>query len=181
MVAGQIWEAVLKIELTREEVLKYSKIYEDDGDDDLGDQLRKAADRGFMSMEDLIAVAKWKWQGGAVKKLVSENTKREVREISEVSFNAKAERLRVGALMALRGVGWPMASVILHFSFPNKYPILDVRAMKTVGSSNSYTFDKWIEYTRLCRKKSVEFRVTMRVLDRALWAFDKVNGDIQNN
>lgn len=163
----------MQVDLSKEEVLKYSSLYVYDQDDKLGERLSAAAGRGYLTKEDLIAVARWKWRGGRTRQLVSENTTEEVREISAVSFSAKTERLRVGALLSLRGVQWPMASVILHFAFPDRYPILDVRAMNTVGGNTFYTFEKWIDYVQLCRKAASDFGVSLRVLDRALWAYDK--------
>ena len=62
-----------------------------------------------------------------------------------------------------------MASVILHFAFPRRYPILDRRAMKAVGGSTHCTFDLWEEYSDLCRRAAKRLGVSMRTLDRALW------------
>jgi hypothetical protein len=126
-----------------------------------------------MTRDDLIAVAAWKWRGGRTRQLCADNTEAEVAEISSVSFSAKSERLRVGVLLALRGVQWPIASVILHFAFPDRYPILDVRVMKSVGGSTHYTFEKWSEYADLCREAADKHVVSMRTLDKALWAYDK--------
>lgn len=127
-----------------------------------------------MTRDDLIAVARWKWRGGRTRQLCGQNTEEEVEEITRVSFAAESERLRIGSLLALRGVQWPMASVILHFAFPDRYPIRDIRAMKTVGRSTFYnTFEKWMEYAELCRATAKRHGVTMRTLDKALWAFDK--------
>ena len=167
----------VRIDMTKDEVLSYSELYEYDADDKLAERLEAAARRGHMLRNELIEVARWKWRGGRTRQLVADNTEEDVVEISAVSFAAKSERLRIGALLSLSGVGWPMASVILHFAFPDRYPILDVRAMKTVGGSSHYTFEKWIEYVTLCRQTASDFGVSMRVLDRALWEYDKRLGD----
>ena len=163
----------MRIDLTKDEVLRYSNLYVYDEDDKLGGRLMSAAVRGHMTRNDLVAVARWKWRGGRTRQLVARNTEQEVQEISSVSFAAETQRLRVGALISLCGVQWPMASVILHFAFPDSYPILDKRAMNTVGGTTLYTFEKWIEYVALCREKAAEYGVSMRVLDRALWTYDK--------
>ena len=42
-----------------------------------------------------------------------------------------------------------MASVILHFAFPDRYPMLDKRVMRVVGAPAAYSFDRWVEYTEL--------------------------------
>lgn len=166
----------MKIEFSHDQIIDYAGRYVYDGDDVLGKRMLAAAHRGHITRDDLVEVAKWKWKGGRTRNLCRENSEAEVEEISAVSFAAKSERLRIGALLALRGVQWPMASVILHFAFPDKYPILDVRVMNTVGGSTLYTFEKWAEYTSLCQKTAIEFGVSLRDLDRALWAFDKERG-----
>ena len=163
----------MRILLSKNEVLLYSAQYNYGGDDELAFGLAEAIKRGFMTRDDLISVAKWKWRGGRVRQLAAENSEEEVREITRVSFSARSERLRIGALLALRGVNWPMASVILHFAFPDRYPILDVRAMTTVGGSTIYTFEKWKQYVEICRECAEQMGVTMRILDRALWTVDK--------
>jgi hypothetical protein len=156
----------MKIELTRDQILEYANRYVSDQDDVLGERMLAAATRGYMTRDDLVAVAKWKWRGGRTGQLCAQNTETEVQEISTVSFAAKSERLRIGALLALRGVQWPMASVILHFAFPDDYPILDVRAMATIGGSTLYTFEKWQDYVELCRETARAHNVAMRTLDK---------------
>lgn len=163
----------MRISLTKDEVLRYSNQYAYDGDDLLAARIAQAAERGFMTRDDLVAVARWKWRGGRTRQLAAQNSEDEVREITRVAFSAASERLRIGALLALRGVNWPMASVILHFAFPERYPILDIRAMKSVDGSTIYTFEKWMKYAELCRESARQMGVTMRILDRALWAADK--------
>lgn len=119
-----------------------------------------------------LDIAKWKWPGGAVAIHCVENTDDEVETISAVSFNQENEWLRIAGLTTLKGVGWPMASVILHFAHPQeKYPILDVRALTALGlSDQKYTGRFWVEYTNYCRNICEEFHVTIRELDQALWA-----------
>ena len=115
------------------------------------------------------------YPGKALVNLVEKNTLIEVAETSRAAFSATTERLRIGALLALHGVGWPMASVILHFAFPECYPILDKRVMRVVGVPDAYSFDRWVEYTDLCREASRRLGVSMRVLDRALWTLDRTS------
>ena len=115
----------MRIALSKEDVLRYSTQYAYEGDEVLARRMAAVATRGFMTRDDLIAVAKWKWRGGRTKQLAGQNSEDEVQEITRAAFSAKSERLKIGALLALRGVNWPMASVILHFTFPGRYPILE--------------------------------------------------------
>ena len=135
----------------------------------LTNRMAEASTRGHITKEDLIATAAWKWRGARTQQLCDKNTPDEVKEISRLSFASSLERLRIGALLSLDGVGWPMASVILHFVFPDRYPILDVWAMKSVGGSRRYSLQGWLEYSELCRKTAKEHGVSLRTLDKALW------------
>ena len=43
------------------------------------------------------------------------------------------------ALLELRGVGVPVASALLHFAVPERYPILDFRALESLGDRRRRT------------------------------------------
>lgn len=66
-----------------------------------------------------------------------------------------------------------MASVILHFAFPERYPIIDVRVMRAVGEPAHYSFNRWIKYAECSRRAADAMGVSIRELDRALWVLDK--------
>ena len=166
--------------ITRDETLDLARRYcelesyeagvsNGDADDEIERRFQTIRARGLMLSEDLRHIARWKYPGKALVNLIEKNTPIEVTEISRASFSASTERLRVGALLALHGVGWPMASVILHFAFPDRYPMLDKRVMRVIGAPAAYSFDRWVEYADLCREASRRLGVSMRVLDRALW------------
>ena len=147
------------------------------GEHDLMERMRAAAERKHMTLSDLIAVAKWKWRGGRTWQLCKKNSVAEVEEITRVSFAAETERLHIGVLLALRGVSWPMASVILHFAYLDRnriqFPILDVMTMRAVGGPTRYAFEEWQEYVDLCRAAATRHGVGMRTLDKALWQAGK--------
>ena len=131
-----------------------------------------------MTAQDLQETAYWKCRGNRLASRLAENDPEDVKEITRVSFACTSERLRIGALLALHGVDWSMASVILHFAIPGSYPILDVRVMRTIDGPRTYTFDRWIRVMDFCRDQTVKFGVTMRELDRALWTHDyKLSGE----
>ena len=74
-------------------------------------------------------------------------------------------------------MSWPTASVILHFGIPERYPILDVRALWSLGVDTppTYTFDFWLAYAQHCRTFAEAAAVSMRTLDRALWQYSAEN------
>ena len=90
---------------------------------------------------------------------------------------AGTEQERIEALLSLRGVGFPTASVLLHFADPAAYPILDVRALEALGvTRSSYTIPFWLEYLATCRALAAAHGVSLRTLDKALWQHSKEHG-----
>jgi len=109
-----------------------------------------------------------------------------VQQVTALAFAARRDDLRLRLLTLLNGVGVPVASTILHFAFPNKYPIMDVRAVTTLTRLGLWTcpdpaqpgftgfsVEDWQVYTHLMRDHAKRLDVTLRELDKALWKFDE--------
>jgi hypothetical protein len=67
--------------------------------------------------------------------------------------------------------------VILHFCDRRRYPILDYRALWSVGVARppAYTFEFWWAYTSFTRELARSTGQDMRTVDRALWKFSKAH------
>jgi len=101
-----------------------------------------------------------------------------VQEATGIALAATSEILRIQNLLCLKGVGWPTASVVLHWFHDEDYPILDFRALWSLGiekKMDEYRFDFWMAYVQFCRNLAAENELSMRVLDRALWQYSKEN------
>ena len=75
-------------------------------------------------------------------------------------------------MLSLHGVGVPVASALLHFAFPERYPILDFRALATLGDTRrrtQYSPDFWESYVTRCRDLARVAGVSLRDFDKALW------------
>ena len=85
------------------------------------------------------------------------------------------EASRIAALLELEGVGVPTASTLLYFAFPDDYPILDVRALESLGVKprSQYPVSFWLEYLSACREIASGAGVSIRTLDKALWQYSK--------
>lgn len=138
----------------------------------IGSRARKD---GFLSRADFLKLCRWKTQRS--QKKCAENTRELVREATRVAFTSTEEQMRIGVLMLLRGVDLPTASAILHYCHIEPYPLLDRRALWSVGAvkptGNKPKF--WWSYTVFCRNLAERSGVSMRVLDRALWQYSKEN------
>ena len=147
-------------------------------DDDLVSRRKRIQEEGRMRLEDLCAVCDWKAPRAAGH--ARKNRAQDVREITGLVFRARSERVRVEALQVLHGVSYPTGSVVLHFFHKDTYPILDFRALWSMGipQPSQYTFEFWWKYVEASRAFFALARrhvpsLTMRELDRALWQYSK--------
>ena len=131
--------------------------------------------RGYLTRQDFLTLCEWK--SPRTKSRCAKNSSEFIKEITKVSFSAIHEQLRIQVLTMLSGVGWPTASVMLHFCSNNQYPILDYRALWSLNKEQpaAYDFPFWWHYTEYCRDLAECNGVSMRTIDRALWQYSKEN------
>jgi hypothetical protein len=176
--AGEGVMGQLKLQIPESRIAEFAKRYQDQ-EPNLPEEkalmgLRSAVQRqGFLDRATLRRIAKWKAPRTAG--YTERNGEGYVKEITAWSLAAKDERARIEVLRLLDGVDWPTASVILHFFHEDRYPILDFRALWSVGVDNPepHSFERWWRYVVFCREVADRNHVEMRTLDRALWQFSK--------
>ena len=134
----------------------------------------------YLRREDLIRIGNWKSERAKRHYENEENDDLTVREITHFSFNAKSEKARIKSLLTLKGVGWPVASAILHFAFPSKYPIWDFRVLKSLDWPKPYNFDLWEKYCDEINKISKKYKLPIRTVEKALWKYSKENQKSKN-
>jgi hypothetical protein len=157
-----------------EYVADYAARFPAAGDDDVLALGRAARDRGYYRRSELIRVCRWKTPRSGP--LVRRNRAPSVEAATRAGLEeGNGERERAEALLSLRGVGWPTASVLLHVAFPDRYPILDVRALHALGvkAPSAYSFRFWEAYVTAWRPLAERSGVDGRTFDRALWQWSK--------
>lgn len=129
--------------------------------------------RGHYTRAEFIEVCAWKTARSRPK--VASNTEATVVDATRRALAATDERTRIQALLELAGVGVPTASTLLYFAFPDDYPILDVRALASLGvrPRSQYPVSFWLQYLGACRELARRCAVSMRRLDKALWQNSK--------
>jgi hypothetical protein len=132
-----------------------------------------ARGRGHYTRPEFIEICAWKTARSRPK--VASNTEPAVIEATARALTDTDEETRVRALLELAGVGVPTASTLLYFAFPAEYPILDVRALESLGvkARSKYPVSFWLEYVRVCRELARQCGVSIRTLDKALWQYSK--------
>jgi predicted RNase H-like nuclease len=146
--------------------------YADDAEvEAIGDRVRE---RGWFTRDEFLTVARWK--SPRSRKRCEENDASTVKDITQRALSTPDERQRIEALIQLHGVEYPTASVLLHLAHRDPYPIIDYRALWSLGVESppaTYSFAFWWAHTQACRSLSADAGVRMRTFDRALWQFSK--------
>lgn len=132
-----------------------------------------ARGRGHYTRAEFIEVCAWKTPRSRPK--VASNSDPAVVDATARALACCDEAGRIGALLELAGVGVPTASTLLYFAFPDDYPILDVRALDSLGvrPRSSYPVSFWLAYLDACRALARRSGVSLRTLDKALWQRSK--------
>src|ERR1700739_7021 len=133
---------------------------------------------GDFSRANLRTIVKWKSPRPAA--LIEENTESDIAvALQFASAQTTPEAMAVAVLTALRGVGIPMVSAILTAINPERYTVLDFRALESLGIKNwpdSFAF--YVTYLETCRELAARHGKSLRTLDRALWQWSKERGAI---
>lgn len=132
-----------------------------------------ARGRGYYTREEFVQVCAWKTVRSRPR--VAANPEAAIVDATARALAAGDEATRIAALLELEGVGVPTASTLLYFAFPDDYPILDIRALESLGVKprSTYPVSFWLEYLDACRTLARSAGVGIRTLDKALWQYSK--------
>jgi len=141
--------------------------------DRLLDSIRaRVRGRGCLTRTEFLALCAWKSPRSRPRCLL--NSERDVRAVTRAALASSDEAVKVELLRVLRGVDWATASTILHACDARPYPILDVRALWSLGATGGHvTLDLWLDYVACTRSLAARHGLGMRLLDRALWQYSK--------
>ena len=137
---------------------------------ELGKKIQK---KGFSNLSEFRTLSDWK--SPRIRKHILSNGDETIQAVSKDVLSAKSELAHIGSLLLLKGVSYPMASTFLHLCHETKYPIIDYRALWTLGYEKPpmYDINFWLLYTNFTRDLAHRNNLDMRTLDRALWGYSK--------
>ena len=164
----------LRLRFPAKEVPYWASRFPGPGEDRaLGAIRSRARAHGHLTRADFLTLCAWKSPRSRPR--CRENSERDVRALTRAAFASSDEEVKVELLRLLKGVEWATASTLLHVCDTRPYPILDVRALWSVGHARTphVTMAVWLEYVAITRAIARECGVSMRTLDRALWQYSK--------
>jgi hypothetical protein len=132
-------------------------------------------ERGHFLRQEFLDTYRWKTH--RTVHLAEKYTDEQIADVTGVAFRQRDEKLRVCLLRALDGVNWPVASTLLYVGVSSDYPIIDFRALWSLGSAmpSVVSFEFWWAYVECCRRVAKAAGVSVRELDKALWAYAAAN------
>ena len=136
---------------------------------DAGGRIRE----GQWARANLENIFEWKTRGRGRSRLLK-NTDEDIADALKLALMAKTDRAAVAVLTGLSGVGIPVASAILTAIYPERFTIIDVRALEALSVDRAIiTVDFYLDYLDACRQLARDNNVPLRTLDRALWQWSK--------
>jgi hypothetical protein len=120
------------------------------------------------------------WKSPRVKGIVRLNEFGVYEKGIRAAYDAKEDK-KLEALPQLYGIGAPVASTILHFMYPDAFPIIDVRTVETLyraGRIKHHSTDASRYATFRSEMLEILKEVspfTLREIDRALFAYHKIH------
>lgn len=90
------------------------------------------------------------------------------------------DELKLSLVCGLDGVGLPVGSTILHFMYPDTFPIVDYRVTEVLHDAGLlpwYTISKktYRKYKAVIEEFVKQTGCNIRTIDRALFSFHKLN------
>jgi hypothetical protein len=103
-----------------------------------------------------------------------------VGQATRLAYQALDPRLKVHILSGMQGVSVTVAAAILHFFHPRLFPVFDARSRTTLKKTGNWprrvddaSVEAWEDYVSVMRRLSRRYRVSLRDLDKALYAYDR--------
>jgi hypothetical protein len=128
---------------------------------------------GSRDRADLFAIFEWKTRGRG-RSRPARNGDAEIADALGLAVAARTERAAIAVLTGLAGVEVPVASAVMTAIDPERFTILDFRALWSLGIERAtYSVGFYLEYLAACRRIAAAAGTDLRTLDRALWQYSR--------
>jgi hypothetical protein len=145
----------------------------------------EAIRNGDYALTNLEAIVRWKSE--RVVQFLIGNSNEKIRRVLAVAASSESStEAAVKALLELHGVDLPVASAILAAIFPERYTVLDFRALEALGHSRHdvHFYEEYLEFCkRLADSNIVKPQgdlpapTPLRTIERALWEWSRNQGE----
>jgi len=165
---------IFRLRFHEADIPQWAARFNDAGDDGRLDRVRSLVlARGYLTRPEFLKICAWK--SVRTKPSCRKNSAHKIETITRAAFATPDEALKIDLLRLLEGVEWPTASTILYFCGARPYPILDYRALWSLGFAHRprYTMEFWLAYLGYTRDLAARVGLPIRTVDKALWQYSK--------
>lgn len=132
--------------------------------------------RGWLTKEEFLQICLWKSR--RPKKWYILNDTQSIKKLTKKSLACEDEVMKISFLTELKGVSIPTASAILSVIDPSKYPIIDIRCMKTMVAlglmkDEGISIKSWCVYLKEVRKLAKQNKKAPREIEKGLFAYNQ--------
>ena len=164
-----------RLRIPEADIPTWAARFGDDGsDDEILEGIRPLVlTRGHLTRAEFLKICAWK--SPRSRPNCMKNGASKIETLTRAALATPNEALKINLLRLLDGVEWPTASSILHFCDVRPYPILDYRAVWSLGFAQpaTYTMEFWLAYLAATRDLADRLGLSIRTVDRALWRYSK--------
>ena len=143
----------------------------------------EAIRNGDYTLANLEAIVRWKSER-LVQYLIGNSNEKIRRALAVAASPEATTETAVKALTELHGVDLPVATAILAAIYPERYTVLDYRALEALGHAR-HDVHFYEEYLAFCKRLAESNIVSpqsnlpaptpLRTLDRALWEWSRTH------
>jgi hypothetical protein len=166
---------MFRLRFSERELPKWAERYSNSANDGkLREVVRPVVlSRGYLKRDEFLEICQWKTV--RTKSRCARNDVFTIETVTRAALATSDEALKIDLLRTLSGVEWPTASTLLHFCDKRPYPILDYRALWSLGHNKPphYTMEFWLAYLAFTRALAGRLKQDIRTIDRALWQYSK--------
>jgi hypothetical protein len=140
---------------------------------------------GEFSLPNLETIVRWKSER-MVHYLIGNSNENIKSALAVAASPATSPHDAVEALIGLRGIDISIATAILAAIFPDKYAVLDYRALEALGHPR-HDVDFYVEYNAACKRLAecgvvqaqgdLPAPTALHALERALWQWSRIRSE----
>ena len=140
-----------------------------------------------ISLSTFKELYNWKTRGRSYHNIIEDQYETLYSENIKISIGLPDDK-KIYILNGMPGVGIAVASTILHFIYPNQFPIIDVNTISALKELGYYEPNEKVEKLRdspesyndyrrklLKIQKSIDGNWTLHQIDKALFSFGKTS------
>ena len=139
----------------------------------------------FLTPEEFFTIVIWKRNASKTKIVKGiKESKKTIKFLTKKIFESTEREDRLKILLNIKNIGIAIASAILTVLYPNEFTIIDYRVKKSLkklgiklpGKIEENSED-YFRYVDICKEIAIKRKLSLRNLDRILWAMDFYEGE----